>query len=86
MTQYINIQSTNTADLIIEAATKNYRKVQVIFVPAYDESLHGHIQNNQLLTSLKKSKIEIFDFVEDLSKIFWLFKNKENVKSMKFIK
>ena len=78
------ITSTTTIDLIIEAATKGYKQVEVTFNPAYDNIVHGNITNPELIKSLKTSKVSIFDVCEESFDIVRLINNGD-VKSMKFV-
>ena len=79
------ITSTTTTDLIIEAATKGYKQVEVTFNPAYDNNEHGNITNPELIESLKTSKVSIFDVCEESSDIVHVINNNRDVKSMRFV-
>lgn len=79
-----SIKSKTTPDLIMEAAKKGYKKVKVVFIPAYEESLHNNVKNKELLKSLKTSKTETFDVVEETSEILKLLKSKD-VKDIHFV-
>jgi hypothetical protein len=71
-----SIKAKTTSGLIIEAATKGYKKVKVEFFPAYDSEMHGNYPK-KLKDSLKKSKVETFDVIEDSSTILKLTKSKD---------
>ena len=80
-----SIRSKSTTDLIKEASSKGYRKVEVIFkkikISDFPKSTHG-------LASVKKAvgtqKKEVFDVVEEASDIISLLKNKD-VEKIRFI-
>ena len=78
------ITSATSINLIIEAATKGYKQVEVRFNPAYDNIVHGNITNPELIESLKTSKVSIFDVCKESSDIIRLINNGD-IKSMKFV-
>lgn len=81
-----SIKSKNTADLIVEAANKGYRKVRVEFYPAYNAKEHKSLEKYpKLIASLKKAKIETFDVIEEAYDIVKLIKSPD-VKSVVFTK
>jgi DNA polymerase III sliding clamp (beta) subunit (PCNA family) len=77
------VTATNITDLLTDAAKNNTNKVEVIFNPAYNEEEHKDLPND-LKESLKVSKREVFDVVEEASTILNLVNNND-VKSIKYI-
>lgn len=78
----IDVKATNTVDLIREGSEVGSRTVRVVFIPAYDKELHKYTNNKELIDSLKKSKVEYFDIVNESTDITDLVKNPKDVKSI----
>ena len=79
------IQSITMTDLIIEAAIKGYRKVEVIFVKIklsdFPKSIHNLPSVKSIVGTQKK---ETFDIINETLDIIYLMKNNEHIKSIKF--
>ncbi len=82
----IDIKSRNTVDLIKEAAKFGTRKVEVKFVPPYNEKEHGNLPTAVKNKISKVGKTEIFDVVDEATEIIDLIKNPKDVISIKFVK
>lgn len=80
------VESKNVSDLIKEGAEKGSKKVKVVFNPAYNHKEHSKLSDD-LKKSLKKSKVEFFDIVDESVDIVDLIKNKEkkDVKSISWV-
>jgi hypothetical protein len=80
-----SIKSTNTTDLIMEAAQKGYRKVKVVFVKLklsdFPKSTHN---SPSVKNSIGKQKTVTFDVIEETSDIIDLLKNKD-VEKIHFV-
>ena len=80
-----SIKSTNSTDLIMEAAKKGYRKVKVVFVKI---KLSDFPKSTHTSPSVKKvvgtQKTETFDVIEETSDIIKLLKNKD-VEKINFV-
>lgn len=79
------INSKNFTDLIKEAAQKGYKKVKVVWYPAFDKIKHKNIKSKLLLKSMKTAKKQILNIPEDGYLIIELLKNKD-VKTINFYK
>ena len=67
----------------MEGAKLKKQEVEVIFHPAYDESTHSGL-TFELISSLKRSKKEIFNIIDEGSAVISLIGNKD-VKSIKWV-
>ena len=80
-----SIKSTNSTDLIMEAAQKGYRKVKVVFVKLklsdFPKSTHNSPSVKKVIGN---QKTEIFDVVEDAMDIIKLLKSKD-VEKISFV-
>ena len=80
-----SIESNNTTELIMEAARKGYRKVEVVF---FKIKLSDFPKSIQHLPSVERivgtCKTAIFDVIEETSDIIGLLKNKD-VEKINFI-
>lgn len=80
-----SIKSTNSSDLIMEAAQKGYRKVKVVFVKIklsdFPKSTHNSPSVKKVVGT---QKTEIFDVVEEASDIIKLLKSKD-VEKVSFV-
>lgn len=74
-------------DLLKESFEQKANKIEVVFYPAFEEDVHGKLKNIDLIESLKRAKISIFDItdINDLYDIIYLQKNKKDVNTIRWI-
>ncbi len=72
-----SIKARTMPGIIKESAKKHYRKVKVVFKPAYHPSMENLCLSPQVVKSLKKSKVSIFHIPKDLSDIVHVLKKKD---------
>ena len=77
------VNAKTPTDLILEGWEKNTRAVMVEFYPAYDDLIHSNL-SCELKEELKKSKVSIFDIVNEGFDIVKLIGQKD-VKSVNWV-
>jgi hypothetical protein len=80
-----SVNSTDTVDLIMEAAIKGYKKVKVVFVKVKLSDYPEDIRHIELVKKMVGTqRTEIFDVIEEASDIVKLVKNPA-VEKMNFV-